>query len=278
MEGINSSGYELISISIVLYKPEIKILTSVLESLYAAVENISEKHYKVILVVVDNSVEENADIIEKLFRRFWHWPLHFIRASENYGFAKGHNQAINKVAQSEYHLILNPDVILDSKALVVALEYLQRHSQAVLVSPFACSENGKRQYLCKSYPSVLDLFLRGFAPLWCQQFFIRRLSDYELKGQTEGAELVSVPIVSGCFMFLRRKNFDAVGGFSENFFLYFEDFDLSIKLRQQGDLAYVPEVKIVHFGGQAAKKGVRHIFLFVRSMFLFFNKHGWLWF
>jgi GT2 family glycosyltransferase len=175
-------------------------------------------------------------------------------------------------------LILNPDVILDSKALVVALEYLQKHSQVVLVSPFACSEDGSRQYLCKSYPSVLDLFLRGFAPLWCRQFFIRRLAAYELKGQTEESELVSVPIVSGCFMLLRRKSFDQVDGFSEIFFLYFEDFDLSIKLRRLGNLAYVPNVKIVHFGGQAAKKGVRHIFLFVRSMCSFFNKHGWRWF
>ncbi len=278
MEGTEKSGHQLISISIVLYKPEIKIFISMLESLRVAVEKLSEERYKVLLVVIDNSVEPSGDNIERLIQNVWLLPFSFIQATENGGFAKAHNKAINNVGDSEYHLILNPDVILDSNALVLALVYLQKHPQAVLVTPFACSEDGSRQYLCKSYPSVFDLFLRGFAPLWCQQFFIRRLADYELKGQTEESELVSVPIVSGCFMLLRRKNFAEVGGFSENFFLYFEDFDLSIKLRQIGNLAYVPDVKIVHFGGQAAKKGVRHIFLFVRSMVTFFNKHGWRWF
>lgn len=269
---------EVISISIVLYKPEVKIFIGVLESLVAAAKNLSEENYKVILVVVDNSVEESAKNIEGLIQDLWKWPFQFIQAAENGGFSKAHNQAIKKVAQSQYHLILNPDVILDSKALVAALDYLQNHPQVVLVSPYACSEDGERQYLCKSYPSVLDLLLRGFAPLQIKRLFVQRLANYELKGQTEESELVSVPIVSGCFMLLRRKCFDAVGGFSENFFLYFEDFDLSIKLKEQGNLAYVPDVKIVHFGGQAAKKGVRHILLFIRSMCCFFNKHGWRWY
>jgi GT2 family glycosyltransferase len=158
------------------------------------------------------------------------------------------------------------------------LDYLKTHSQAVLVSPCSCSEYGERQYLCKYNPSILDLFLRGFAPLWCQRYFSKRLGDYEMKGKTEDLELTAVSIVSGCYMFLCKKSFDTVGGFSEDFFLYFEDFDLSIRLQKLGTLDYVPSVKIVHFGGQAAKKGIRHIFLFAHSMCLFFNKHGWRWY
>ncbi len=266
------------SISIVLYRPDKKIFISVLNSLVLAVDKLSEKqNFKVMLIVLDNSAEKREEDFEPVTRNIWNRSLEFIQPTENLGFAKGHNQAI-KSSLCEYHLILNPDVILDPKALVYAWSYLQRHPQAVMVSPCAFSEDKKRQYLCKSYPTLLDLFLRGFTPIWCQEKFSRRLAKYELKGETEEVELASVPIVSGCFMFLRRKIFVEVGGFSENFFLYFEDFDLSIKLQQLGNLAYVPDVKIVHFGGQAAKKGVWHIILFVRSMCSFFNKHGWRWY
>lgn len=264
-----------LSISIVLYKPERKVFVGVLESLVVAVETLCEKYsYHVSLVILDNSVEEAKEDVELIAQTIWKNPFHFIRSDKNLGYAAGHNEAVKKV-QSDYHLILNPDVLLDSSALIHALDYLKADPQTILVSPQAYSENGDRQYLCKSYPSVFDLFLRGFTPLWCRAIFAQRLADYELKGKTEQNAFTDVPIASGCFMLMRRQSFDAVGGFSEKFFLYFEDFDLSIKLRKQGRLAYVPEVKIIHFGGQAAKKGIGHVILFGRSMCLFFNRHGW---
>lgn len=267
-----------ISISIVLYKPETTLFISVLESLTTAVNQLNTEYTgSVLLIIVDNSVEKNKDNLEQIARLIWVGQLTFIQAPKNLGFSKGHNQAI-KLSQSDYHLILNPDVILDENALLHSLNYLQTHPQTVLVSPYTCSEEGERQYLCKYNPSILDLFLRGFAPSGCQRYFSKRLNEYEMKGKTEALELTGVSIVSGCYMFLRKKSFDTVGGFSEDFFLYFEDFDLSIKLQKLGTLDYVPSVKIIHFGGQAAKKGMRHIFLFIRSMCLFFNKHGWRWY
>lgn len=247
------------------------VFISVLESLVIAIEKLNDK---VLLIILDNSVEKGIENFELLAQTIWPDPLKFIHSPKNLGYAIGHNKAIEE-SQCEYHLILNPDVILDSYALISALDYLKKNPKVVLVSPYACSEDGKRQYLCKSYPSVFVLFIRGFAPLWCQNYFSKKLAEYELNGKTEQQDFLEVPIASGCFMFLRKKQFDAVGGFSEKFFLYFEDFDLSIKLRQLGKIAYVPKVKIVHFGGQAAQKGADHILLFGRSMCSFFNKHGW---
>jgi len=268
-----------VSISIVLYKPDKDSFILVIESLVLAVVQLklAQQCDEVALIVLDNSAEKSEECFEALIGEKWKGTLHFIQPTENLGFAKGHNQAIG-LSQCDYHLILNPDVILDLNTLVNAWSYLENHSQAVLVSPQAYTESGERQYLCKAYPTILDLFLRGFTPRWCQQKFAHRLARYELKGQTEENELSSVLIASGCFMFLRRESFVKIGGFSEDFFLYFEDFDLSIRLQKLGDLAYVPDVKIVHFGGQAAKKGAWHIILFVQSMCLFFKKHGWRWY
>jgi GT2 family glycosyltransferase len=78
-------------------------------------------------------------------------------------------------------------------------------------------------------------------------------------------------------MFVRRKAIDATGGFDPRFFLYFEDFDWSVRLNRVVRTAYVPSVQVIHHGGGAARKGLRHIGYFLRSGARFFNKHGWKW-
>jgi hypothetical protein len=84
-------------------------------------------------------------------------------------------------------------------------------------------------------------------------------------------------MMSGCFMLARRKAVDATGGFDPGYFLYFEDFDWSVRLNRLTGSAYVPAVKIVHHGGGAARKGWRHVALFARSALRFYRKHGWKW-
>ena len=88
---------------------------------------------------------------------------------------------------------------------------------------------------------------------------------------------LGVPILSGSFMFCRREPIAAIGGFADDFFVYFEDFDLSLRASRVGTLAFVPQVKAVHFGGNAARKGLRHILLFARGAIVFFNRNGWRW-
>jgi GT2 family glycosyltransferase len=69
---------------------------------------------------------------------------------------------------------------------------------------------------------------------------------------------------------------DAVEGFDPRYFLYFEDFDLSLRLSKVAPIAYVPAVRIVHHGGHAAAKGFAHIRWFATSARRFFSMHGWV--
>ncbi len=264
-----------LSISLVLYQTDFGVLKRVLHSLSDAVDRLQQRFdCDVKLIVVDNSADNTMSVTKKNIQNVWLKPFMFIPLSQNVGFGVAHNLAVEQ-SDSEFHLILNPDAILAVDALLNGILFLQNNSQVVLVSPYAEWETQQRQYLCKNYPSVLDLLLRGFAPDFIKQYFKGRLARYELRGITEQSELVSVPIVSGCFMLLRRVTFNQVNGFSTAYFLYFEDFDLSIRLSKLGHLAYVPSVKIIHLGGNAGKKGWKHILLFVRSMATFFNTHGW---
>jgi GT2 family glycosyltransferase len=76
-------------------------------------------------------------------------------------------------------------------------------------------------------------------------------------------------------MLARTAALQSVGGFNERYFLYFEDFDLSIRLGSQGRLVYNPAIHIVHHGGYAARKGFQHVKYLIRSGITFFQEHGW---
>jgi hypothetical protein len=92
------------------------------------------------------------------------------------------------------------------------------------------------------------------------------------------APVLDPPVMSGCCMLVRRKAIDATGGFDPKFFLYFEDFDWSVRLSKVTKTVYLPAFRVVHHGGGAAHKGWKHIGWFVSSAFRFYNKHGWRFF
>ena len=146
-----------------------------------------------------------------------------------------------------------------------------------VIVPAMYRSDGTRQYVCKRYPSVLDLALRGFAPRPLRRLFRKRLDRYEMRDVIADAVVTPVPVMSGSFMMLRRKAIESTGGFDPEYFLYFEDFDWSVRLNRVTRSAYVPTVHAVHHGGGASRKGCRHIAYFTRSGWRFFNKHGWKW-
>ena len=110
-----------------------------------------------------------------------------------------------------------------------------------------------------------------------QSLFTARLRRYERAELAFDAPLTDAVIVSGCFMLMRRAVWERAGGFDPAFFLYFEDFDLSRRVADHAEIHRVPACRIVHGGGQASRKGWRHINLFMRSAARFFSKHGWRW-
>jgi hypothetical protein len=162
-------------------------------------------------------------------------------------------------------------------AVVQALRFMSANAEVSILAPLALRPDGGRLFLCKRYPSVLDLLVRGFAPARVRSMFSQRLARYEMRDLPADRPCKQIPIVSGSFMFCRRLPVTSVGGFSDVFFLYFEDFDLSLRAARSGELAWVPAVQIVHHGGDAARKGWRHVLLFARSAMTFFNRHGWKW-
>jgi len=269
-----------LSVSIVLYHSPVELLRETLSSLYKACLYAleSENLAKVTVVLVDNSMSQDygsqvCEVVSELEPGSF-FSLYYEAAGHNGGFGAGHNKVLPRV-DSECHLILNPDVNVSETAIAAGLLELQENPAVTLVSPKVLSPSGAQEFLCKAYPSVLVLLLRAFAPTFVRRWFRPILHKYELRTLSGKNESAEVPLASGCFMLVRTSALHEVGGFNPEYFLYFEDFDLSLRLR--GEIFYVPAVQIIHHGGYAAGKGREHIWLFTKSGFRFFNDHGWKW-
>lgn len=302
-----SSSLTRLDIAIVTYAPDLKLLMTVLERLGQALHHAGQQGLvnEARLVLVDNGpgTRWREPLRQVLKDAALPAGVELLSGHGNVGYGAGHNMALRWLVESgksnptccasplleddrdwkgersmdAYHLILNPDVLLEEDALSEGLAFLAAHPEAGLVTPAVLGNDGHRQYLCKSYPTVLDLALRGFAPAGLRRIFQTRLDRYELRDQIGDTVFWDPPIVSGCFILASRTDLDRVEGFRPDYFLYFEDFDLSLRLAAVTRLVYVPTVRIVHFGGHAARKGMRHIGLFLRAAVLFSNRHGWRW-
>jgi GT2 family glycosyltransferase len=195
--------------------------------------------------------------------------LHMKQGLGNVGYGRGNNVAITQAA-SDFHLVLNPDVTLDPRAISAAIAHMSAHAACVCITPNTVSAaSGVREYLAKSPPSLGLLALRGFAPAAIQARFAEQLAAYELRHRDYNS-VFAAPIASGAFMFCRTAPLKQIDGFDPAYFLYFEDFDLSRRLSTLGEIHYVPSVKIAHAGGGAARKGLRHVLLFARSAARYF--------
>jgi GT2 family glycosyltransferase len=267
-----------LSVTIVTYRSDARIFERALRSLSAAVRDARTAGVvgEAVLHIVDNGpAHAHHEVVDAT--RAWDpqsGRLEIHAGHGNVGYGRANNLVLGRL-DSQAHLIMNPDVELEPGALRVALGALDAHPEVGLVAPAVYGDDGGLQYLCKRYPSLWVLFLRGFAPAALRERFARTLADYEMRDVIADRFVSGVPLASGCFMLARTPLFVRLRGFDPRFFMYFEDYDLSLRIGREAGVAYVPQARIVHHGGEASRKGWRHVAWFVRSAWRFFSLHGW---
>jgi GT2 family glycosyltransferase len=270
------SKIEGLSVSVVVYCPDVAELASTLVSLGTACEALHARRpgLPVSLYLVDNG--GLPDVRAELDALRAHEVIGTILTGHgNIGYGRGHNLAIERVC-GRYHLVLNPDIDLDCDALVRAVDFFEAHPETGLLTPWIGDEQGGQQFLCRRYPTLLDLFVRGFLPGSVRRLFGRRLARYEMRDLINDRDIVwDPPIVSGCFMFFRTSVLKKLAGFDTRYFLYFEDYDLSLRAHDVARVVYAPTVRVLHHGGGAARKGSSHIRMFASSAYKFFSRFGW---
>lgn len=268
-----------LSVSIVIYRPNVSQLEATISSLATACGTLRAMRpdFPISFYLVNN---DDANVPVAMLNALTAAGIDcdVISGHGNVGYGRGHNLALDRSVRA-FHLILNPDVVLAANALATCLHFFERHGEVGLLTPWIGTEAGVQQHLCRRYPSLLDLFIRGFAPHGIRRLASARLALYEMRDLINDHDIAwDPPIVSGCFMFFRTDVLKKLGGFDSRYFLYFEDYDLSLRTHDVARVAYVPTVRVIHHGGGASRKGFAHIRMFAASAIKFYNRFGWrLW-
>ena len=272
-----------LAVSVVLHFSPLEQLQALLDSISRAAIEAGLSH--VAVVCVDHSCDADYATSAQIFVEAYSaqiddssgLQISLLNPGINRGYGPGHNLAMAEL-ESQFHLILNPDVELAPDALKLALGTLRNQHDIVLLAPLGFSPSGEPEFLAKAYPSVWVLGLRSLAPPWLKTRSAGALARYEMRDAPSETLLRPIMLASGCCMWVRRAVFDDVGGFDESYFLYFEDYDLSLKLARKGTVVEHRNIRVVHHGGDASRKGFQHIRWFIRGAARFFSLWGWRWF
>src|ERR1700687_5385569 len=230
-----------LTVSIVTYRPDLVLLDRTLRtvavSLVAAREQELMRAANVVLIDNTGTRASAAAVVKVAWEIFRDADvtMNYLHGHANIGYGAAHNLVMHG-GNTNYHLVLNPDVELEADTLPIAFRFLGEHAEIGVLAPASRRVDGTREYVCKRYPTVLDLALRGFAPRALRQLFRKRLDPYEMRDLVgrgaAGAAVSPIPVMSGSFMFVRRKAIEATGGFDPGFFLFFEDFGWSVRLNR----------------------------------------------
>lgn len=253
-----------VCVVIVDYATSLDVLTRTLNAVYhsTGVGNLS-------VVLVDNGsrADEFRDTLLKTFP-----AVRLLTGHGNVGFGAGNNVALQHI-EEPFVLFVNPDAFVDAHSIAVGMEFLDNNPSVSLACPNVVNEKGEKEFLCRGYPTIRALLGRLFGV----RFFQEANRKYLLLDRDWSIIRHDFEIASGCFMLCRTNDLKRIGGFDERYFLYFEDYDLSLRLVKLGRLAFLPTMRVTHLGGGVARKSLVHKRYFFRSAWLFFRLHGWKW-
>ena len=253
-----------LSASIVLYNTKIDELKRVIDSYFSYK---GEKQ----LFLVDNSPTDRLKDIVKVYPNN---NIYYIFNNENMGYGKAHNIAIKKSIEQNlpYHIILNPDIIIEKDVLEKLANYMELHPEIGNIMPKIIYPDGELQYLCKLLPSPIDLIFRRFIPIKKWKDAINRKYELHSFGYDK---IMNIPNLSGCFMFLRTEALKKVGLFDENIFMYLEDIDLNRRIHTKYKTIYYPDATVIHEHQKESYKSKKLLKAHIRSAIYYFNKYGW---
>ncbi|UAM97191.1 glycosyltransferase family 2 protein [Polaribacter litorisediminis] len=223
---------------------------------------------KSVLFIIDNSANDSLKVLCDNSR------VVYVFNDKNIGFGAAHNIAFNKAYQleSEYHILLNPDVYFKPSIIKDLIHKAASDLSIGLLMPKVIYPNGNTQHLCKLIPSPKDLILRRFIPFKGMK---KRLENrYELRFFSYDEE-AEIPVLSGCFMMIRTSILKTVNGFDDRFFMYLEDVDLCRRVSGVSRLVYYPKVSIVHNYEKGSYKSKKLLSYHIQSAIKYFNKWGW---
>jgi GT2 family glycosyltransferase len=224
--------------------------------------------------VVDNaSPDDSADMVAREFP-----DVKLIRNPVNSGYPAGNNLGLRAYGfpdkpQARYAMLLNPDTLVPQGALAQMVRFADANPDVGVAGPKLLLMDGTLDKACRrSFPTPEVSFYRfsGLSKLFPHS---KRFGRYNMTylGIDEQADIDSV--VGAC-MLVRAEAITQTGLLDEQFFMYGEDLDWCLRIKQAGyRVVYYPSVTVHHVKRAASKASPKAQFEFQRAMWLFYKKH-----
>lgn len=173
----------------------------------------------------------------------------------NLGYGGGVNRGVALSPASEFILVSNPDVVVHDGAVAALVHYLHGHDDVALVGPEVRRPDGTVYPSRRDFPNVWLAGLHAvLEPLWPKNPATARYRSTRGDG--------TVDWVSGACFLVRRRAFEAVGGFDERYFMFAEDMALCWALRERGFLvAATSDAVVTHVEGVSRARVSREMLI-----------------
>lgn len=200
-------------------------------------------------VIVDNGSKKESYLALKKHIESLHniRSIELIRSNINKGFGGGNMVGVQK-STGKYLAFINNDTVLENDCLTILKRFMDKQSNVGVCVPQAFAKNKEILPSIDHFTSLGKVFFgRKFLETLNQKKYPKRHKLYTRPKQGQ--------FVTGSFMFFKSEDFNQIGGFDTNIFLYFEETDICKRLLKTGKLSFlVPEAKFIHYHGVSTKK------------------------
>ncbi len=221
-----------------------------------------------IFVVDNNSPDGSADMVAKKFP-----GVNLIRNLNNVGFSRANNQAL-PYAKGEYVLFLNPDTLVEEDTFIKCIDFMDSRTDAGAMGVKMNDGNGR--YLPESKRSIPTPMVAFYKISGLTALFPRsKLFGKYYLGHLDRDRTHEIEVLTGAFFLARKAALDEAGWFDEDFFMYGEDIDLSLRILKKGyRVWYYPGTSIIHYKGESTRKSsINYVLIFYRAMIIYARKH-----
>jgi len=216
-----------------------------------SIRKFSEKN-KIEIIVVDNaSSDGSAQAVKTLYP-----DIIFIENKENTGYAYANNQAF-RLASGEYVLILNPDTVIPENIFGKLISKMETNPEIGVLSCQLRNMDGSIQQFCYGLPTITDEIFTQVG--LDRKYPLNRAAGHRKMEFFSGNKEREVEQPPGTFLFTRKKVLDTIGGFDEQFPIFYNDVDWCNRVKRAGwKIVFTPDVYIFHHKSVSVKKNFIH--------------------
>lgn len=216
------------------------------------------------IYVVDNASSDGS--VEMLMGQFP--QVNLIDNAQNLGFAAANNQAI-KSAEGQFLLLVNPDTLVHPGTIEKLIAHLRDSPQVGAVGPRILNPDGTIQVSAEPFPNLSRETWRLFH--FDRLVHFSQYSKRFFQNQTAQA----VDVLAGACILIRREVLERIGLLDEQFFVYSEEVDLCMRIRDAGWMIHwLPSATITHYGGRSTQLVADRMFIeLYANKVRFFRKH-----